>query len=101
MRKRPAPKMAEGWVDLDGEGFELDSVLPSQYHEKSEEWNGEQRLMAAVLTDAVRCYRLGKREAVRWIRSRKIGFTYDFETICMHLKLDAGYIRERLERETA
>lgn len=96
MNRRPAPKMAEGWVDLDGEGFELDTVLPGQYLGVSVEWTPEHKLLVAVLVSGIRDYRKGRTE---WVDSRSAGYLYDFQNVCHHLNLDPDFVRDLLERE--
>jgi hypothetical protein len=68
----------------------------------------EQRLMAAVLLDAIHCYRRHAsssdrtqrrlhRDAARWIGNRDTAWPYSFENVCSTLGLDASTIRRRLQ----
>jgi hypothetical protein len=67
----------------------------------------EQRLMAAVLLDAIHCYRRHAsspdrtqrrlhNDAARWIGNRDTAWPYSFENVCSTLGLDASTIRRRL-----
>ena len=67
----------------------------------------EQRLMAAILWDAINCYvrnvqahdkkqRRLHCEAARWIGSVDPGWPFSFESICLALGLDADTIRRQL-----
>lgn len=96
MKLRPAPKMAAGWADLDGAMFELDAVLPDQYTETATDWTPEQRLMEAVLLDALRRFRKASKEATRWLFGPPTAGLYDFTNVCTTLGLDAETIRRRL-----
>jgi len=98
VRQRPAPKMAEGWANLEGDPFELDAVLPDQYNHRSAEFTPEQCLMEAVLLDAIRRYRKGSKEARRWIEAPPSSFLYSFSTICTALGIAADTLRRRLEK---
>lgn len=82
-----------------------DSVLPP--HESFAQ--GEERLMYAVLEDAVRCFEEGEltadrhkkrlaREAEEWIRADDISWPFSFENVCAHLGLDAEYMRRGLTK---
>lgn len=72
-------------------------------------WRGEQRLLFAVLQDAVACWfryrdvptRRGRRlfdETVAWFESPDKGWLYAFERICEILDLDSEYIRRGLQQ---
>jgi hypothetical protein len=87
--------------------FEPHSILPVQYFtrlQRSAAWSGEQRLMAAILEDAVAVStkrnapktskaRQVLRETLRWLRSNDRTWTFSFLRICDHLDLDPGAIR--------
>lgn len=85
-----------------------DSVLPSQYFgSRRRKQPPEQRLMIAVLRDAIDClerYRCatdtrGRRlfkEATRWFLADETDWPYSFECICEVLGLDANAVRQRL-----
>jgi len=90
--------------------FQPDTLMPSQYFDRMRrrtEYDGERRLMLAVLEDAVGVYRKqygardprGRalfREAEEWIESTDPTWLYSFENICHVLDLDADYIRRGL-----
>lgn len=90
--------MAAGWVNLDGEGFTLDAVMPEQYNERSVVWTPEQSLMAAALADAVRRYRKGSPEAGRWLydEPNHPHWPFSFTNICEALGLDPARFLLRL-----
>jgi len=87
--------------------FEPHVVLPVQYFtrlQRSAVWTGEQRLMAAVLEDAIAvCCKRGipktskrrqvLRETLRWLRSNDLKWTFSFLRICEHLDLSPSAIR--------
>jgi len=87
--------------------FEPHIVLPVQYFtrlQRSAMWTGEQRLMAAVLEDAVAvCSKRGipksskgrqvLRETLRWLRSNDRTWAFSFLRICEHLDLSPTAIR--------
>jgi len=77
-------------------------VLPQQFFRKPK-WTGEQRLMAAILEDAVRtCQRGGSpslmRKTIAWIESSDRKWVFSFLNICGALHLDPGRIRSALVR---
>ncbi len=93
--------------------FEPDTVLPPQYLEticRKAPLEAEQKLVLAVLEDAVSCFqnyfaardKIGTslfREAEEWILLQgKSNWFYSFDYICETLDLDPGYIREGLLR---
>jgi len=84
-----------------------DLILPSQHYGPRRKQAPEQRLMIAVLQDALDCvekYRFatGKhgrqffREARRWFLADEADWPYSFECICGVLDLDANAVRQRL-----
>lgn len=88
-------------------------VVPSQFFTPPQQshlfWRGEQRLLFAVLQEAVACwfrYRdvstiRGRRlfgEVTTWFASPDKGWLYAFERICEMLDLDPDYIRLGLQR---
>ena len=85
--------------------FSPSLVLPEQW-QTPRFICGEQRLMLAILEDALRCLRLGHpastrkarlyTEAHEWITRRDAQWPFSFENICTMLDLDAGYIRKQL-----
>jgi hypothetical protein len=91
--------------------FQPDTLLPTQYFDRMRrrrtEYDGERRLMIAVLEDAVDVYRKqhgaqdprGRvlfEEAAEWIESTDQTWIFSFENICDVLDLDAEYIRRGL-----
>jgi hypothetical protein len=87
--------------------FEPNTILPVQFFtrlQRSSAWTGEQRLMAAVLEDAVAvCSRANVpraskarhvlRESLRWLRSNDRAWMFSFLRICETLDLDPAAIR--------
>jgi hypothetical protein len=90
--------------------FQPDTILPTQYFDRLRrrtEYDGERRLMIAVLEDAVDVYRklAGARDSRRralfedaeaWLESNDRTWIFSFENICDVLGLDAGYLRRGL-----
>ena len=90
--------------------FQPDTLLPSQFFgrmRRRTEFDGERRLMIAVLEDAVDVYRkqLGAtdargqqlfREAEEWIENPDRTWLFSFENICDVLDIDAEYVRRGL-----
>ena len=84
-----------------------DIILPSQYFGPRRMQAPEQRLMIAVLRDALDCvekYRCATsargqrlfREAKRWLFAEEADWPYSFECICGVLDLDSNAVRQRL-----
>jgi hypothetical protein len=88
-------------------GLEPEVLLPVQfdaYVQRRRAWTGEQRLMAAILEDAVdvctspttlanaKRQRL-QREAIVWLRSNDRARMFSFLRVCEALDLDSGTIR--------
>ncbi len=93
--------------------FEPDTVLPPQYLEticRKAPLEAEQKLILAVLEDAVSCFqnyfaardKIGTslfREAEEWILLQgKSNWFFSFDYICETLGLNPGYVREGLLR---
>jgi hypothetical protein len=90
--------------------FEPHTILPVQFFtrlQRSAAWTGEQRLMAAILEDAVGVCtkpnapktskaRQVLRETLRWLRSNDRTWTFSFLRICEHLDLNPGAIRREI-----
>lgn len=87
--------------------------LPEQFFTASDQtaslWSGERRLMFAVLQDAVACwfrYRHARtaygrevfREIRDWFWDTDQEGLFGFESICLHLDLNADYCRRKLMR---
>ena len=91
--------------------FEPLSVLPAQYYARRRShgrFEGEFRLLFAVLQDAIRCYfhscpgktyqrRLEFREVKRWFEDRSHSGIFAFENVCELLGIDPGALRHSLE----
>ena len=86
---------------------QLDIILPSQHFGPQRKQAPEQRLMIAVLHDALDClekYRFatgshGRRlfhEAKQWFLADETEWPYSFECICGVLDLDSSAVRRRL-----
>jgi hypothetical protein len=88
---------------------QTDIILPSQYFGAlgSVGLCSEQRLMLAVLVDAINVlqgwHRLGnarKRrafaEAAQWVNTRGTGYPFSFDSICDALGIESDILRERL-----
>ena len=87
--------------------FEPNTILPVQYFtrlQRSAAWTGEQRLMAAILEDAVAVCskrtvpktskaRHVLRETLRWVRSNDRSWMFSFLRICEMLDLEPTAIR--------
>ena len=87
--------------------FEPHTILPVQFFtrfQRGAAWTGEQRLMAAILEDAVAVCckpnppktskgRTVLREGLRWLRSNDRKWTFSFLRICEMLDLDPTAIR--------
>jgi hypothetical protein len=90
--------------------FVPDTLLPAQYFDRvrrRRDLTGEQRLMCAVIEDAVDVYLKHAAatqrthqglfaEADQWIESEDRSWIYSFETICDYLGMDSGYLRRGL-----
>ncbi len=95
------PAMSTGTSDL---------ILPCQYYDVSggHRLSGEQRLMLALLTDAINVYQKGAHarltrarrlyvDAERWIMRDAPGSNaLSFTTVCDALGIDAGLLRRRI-----
>lgn len=92
--------------------MQIEVVLPSQYYGPQRKQAPEQRLMIAVLHDALDCvekYRSAKdgsgrrlyHEAKQWFLADDSDWPCSFEHICGVLDLDASAVRQRLALESA
>jgi hypothetical protein len=94
--------------------FEPAIILPAQFFgrtfQKKRTDNGERKLLAAALEDALNVYYgqlLGRhptrptlfRETEEWIASHDCSRVFTFERICEALDLDAARIRRRLRTD--
>jgi hypothetical protein len=86
---------------------QLNIILPSQHFGSRRKQAPEQRLMIAVLHDALDClekYRSATgshgrrlfREAKQWFLADETEWPYSFECICGALDLDSNAVRQRL-----
>ena len=90
--------------------FQPDTLLPIQYFDRLRrrtEYNGERRLLIAVLEDAVDVYRKQAgahdvraqalfRDAEMWIEDLDCTWLFSFQNICEMLGIDAEYLRKGL-----
>ena len=90
--------------------FEPHTILPVQFFtrlQRSAAWTGEERLMAAILEDAVAICckpnppttskgRTVLRESLRWVRSNDRRWIFSFLRICEMLDMDPGAIRRNI-----
>jgi hypothetical protein len=88
-------------------GIETDVILPVQFFTRLQRrtaWSGEQRLMAALLGDALSLCsptprpatakrNQAQREAMRWLRSNDRSWTFSFLHVCETLDFDPVTIR--------
>jgi hypothetical protein len=102
--------MKERDVTAEAVLFQPDTVLPVQYFDRLRrrtEYNGERRLLIAVLEDAVDVYRKQAglhdarskalfRDAEMWIEDLDCTWLFSFQNICDVLDLDPEYIRRGL-----
>jgi len=101
-----------------GQLLEPNVILPIQFFSQrgAGRWTGEQRLMAAILEDAIAVYSKSSapkgskarqilRETERWLRSKDRAWTFSFLRVCEMLSLDPIAIRralrERRDRQSA
>jgi hypothetical protein len=88
---------------------QADIMLPSQYYGSvgSVGLSGEQRLMLAVLVDAINVLQSWKgngsarkrrnfAEAVQWVNARGTCHPFSFESVCDALEIDSELLRSRL-----
>lgn len=87
--------------------FAPDTLLAGQYFDRvrrRKDLSGEQRLMCAVMEDAIDVYlkhagatarhhRELFEDAERWVECQDRSWLYAFETICDYLGLDVAYVR--------
>jgi hypothetical protein len=90
--------------------FEPHTILPVQFFtrlQRSAAWTGEQRLMAAILEDAIAICcksnppttskgRTVLRESLRWVRSNDRRWIFSFLRICEMLDVDPSSIRRNI-----
>jgi len=95
--------------------FEPDVLLPAQFSAlrskplRGEPLRGEQRLLIALLGDAIDCFQSYHgsqrpreqqlfRDAETWIESTDTEWVFAFENVCDVLGIHAGQLREALRR---
>ena len=101
------PKETEG---RGGHVLELDIILPEQFFSLREQrgWTGEQRLMAAILVDALAVYSRPAapvtadrarvlRQTQRWLLSNDRTSTCSFLRVCEVLGLEPDAVRRHLQ----
>lgn len=92
---------------------QTDIILPSQYFGSlgSVGLSGEQRLMLAVLVDAINvlqnwqgggsaCKRRNFAEAAQWVNTRGASHPFSFDSVCDALEIDSELLRSRLRMLT-
>src|SRR6516165_7917117 len=108
-------KHAQSALPTDHILWQADIILPSQYFGalNSVGPSGEQRLMLAVLIDAINvlhswqgggserkrrnfCKRLNFAEAVQWVNSPGTTHPFSFDSVCDALEIDPELLRSRL-----
>jgi hypothetical protein len=88
---------------------QADIILPSQYYGSvgSVGLSGEQRLMLAVLVDAINVLQSWKgtgsarkrhnfAEAAQWVNTRGTSHPFSFDSVCDALEIDSELLRSRL-----
>jgi hypothetical protein len=91
-----------------------DIILPAQYFGAmgANGLSGEQRLMLAVLVDAINILQRWQRvesahkrrafaEVAHWVNTTRTGSQFSFDNVCDALDIDAKVLRERLSGLTA
>jgi hypothetical protein len=85
-----------------GETIGTDLILPCQYFDVSggHRLTGEQRLMLALLTDAINVYQKGALSrmttARRLYADRGVGSALTFDTVCEALGINSSLLRRRI-----
>ncbi len=85
---------------------QMDIILPSQYFADlgSVGLSGEQRLMLAVLVDAINVLyswqgggsarkRCNFAEAAQWVNTPGTSYPFSFDSVCDALEIDSGLLR--------
>ncbi len=88
---------------------DFETILPVQYYDcvgGTHVLSGEQKLLLAVLEDALRCYaqannrcfvtRTDAFEVRRWFNDRTMWPIFSFESICVSLNIDSERLRKKL-----
>ncbi len=100
---------AQAAVRTDDILSQADIILPSQYFGSvgSVGLSGEQRLMLAVLVDAINVLqswqgggsarkRCNFAEAAQWVNTRGTSYPFSFDSVCDALEIDSELLRSRL-----
>jgi hypothetical protein len=100
---------AQATVRADDILSQADIILPSQYFGAlgSVGLSGEQRLMLAVLVDAINVLqswhgvgsarkRCNFAEAAQWVNTRGTSYPFSFDSVCDALEIDSELLRSRL-----
>jgi hypothetical protein len=100
---------AQSAVQADDILSQMDIILPSQYFGAlgSVGLSGEQRLMLAVLVDAINVLqswqgggsarkRRNFAEAAQWVNTRGASHPFSFDSVCDALEIDSELLRSRL-----
>jgi hypothetical protein len=100
---------AQETVRTDDMLSQADIILPSQYFGSagSVGLSGEQRLMLAVLVDAINVLQGRHRggstrkrrnfaEAAQWVNTPGANYPYSFDSVCDALEIGSGLLRSRL-----
>ena len=100
---------AQATVRTDDILSQADIILPSQYFGSvgSVGLSGEQRLMLAVLVDAINVLqswqsggsarnRRNFAEAAQWVNTRGTSYPFSFDSVCDALEIDSELVRSRL-----
>ena len=93
---------------VQAKGTRVPVILPVQHFHPPRKLAPEQRLMMAVLEDAVRCVEMHRfptddrhhrlfNETKQWLLAEESHWLYSFERICAVLDLDAAAVRYRLQ----
>jgi hypothetical protein len=102
-------QVAQTTVRTDDVLSQADIILPSQYFGSlgGVGLSGEQRLMLAVLIDAINVLqswqgggsarkRRDSAQAAQWVNTRGTSYPFSFESVCDALEIDSGLLRSRL-----
>ncbi len=105
----PGQTRPAGRVQTDDILSQTDIILPSQYFGAlgSVGLTGEERLMLAVLVDAINvlhswqgggnaCKRRNFAEAAQWVNTHGTSYPFSFDSVCDALEIDSGLLRSRL-----
>ncbi len=81
--------------------FNPTCIFPSQFFAPTaDEMSNQKRLLAVILTDAIRCWVKGKKQALeahRWL-FEDYEAPLSFEAVCEFRNLDSDWLRQNLKR---